>query len=191
MSEPIEEEMGFIRAVIANPDDDAIRLIYSDWLEEQGRNPEMIRFQASHPKHVYGDHDVVRRCWSRDNFSADLIPPHKPSSLFFCFKEHITCSAKWWLENADWVLNYHPIREATLKFSQIIDNFVRFRMGDWFFLVGDEDRDDPVVISFHEMSDQFREVVQATQYIVIIFENLLIKRYPGINFLLEYDENAP
>ena len=32
-----EEEMYFIRAVLANPDDDAVRLVYSDWLEEQGR----------------------------------------------------------------------------------------------------------------------------------------------------------
>lgn len=30
-----EDEMGFIHAVQANPDDDAPRLIYADWLKER------------------------------------------------------------------------------------------------------------------------------------------------------------
>jgi uncharacterized protein (TIGR02996 family) len=40
-------EQGFLRAIIADPDDDTPRLIYADWLEEQG-NPrgEFIRVQC-------------------------------------------------------------------------------------------------------------------------------------------------
>ena len=39
---------GFIRAITENPDDDALRLVYADWLEERG-NPrgEFIRLQCA------------------------------------------------------------------------------------------------------------------------------------------------
>jgi uncharacterized protein (TIGR02996 family) len=33
-------EAGFLADIRANPDDDAPRLIYADWLEEQGPSPE-------------------------------------------------------------------------------------------------------------------------------------------------------
>jgi uncharacterized protein (TIGR02996 family) len=43
----MNHEQGFLRAIIQNPDDDTPRLIYADWLEEQG-NPrgEFIRVQC-------------------------------------------------------------------------------------------------------------------------------------------------
>ena len=41
-------EQAFLRAVIENPDDDAPRLIYADWLDEQGQSEraEFIRVQV-------------------------------------------------------------------------------------------------------------------------------------------------
>jgi uncharacterized protein (TIGR02996 family) len=39
---------GFIKAIRASPDDDCIRLIYADWLEERGDPPgEFIRVQVA------------------------------------------------------------------------------------------------------------------------------------------------
>src|SRR5262249_15379111 len=40
-------EQAFLQAVVANPDDDGPRLVYADWLEEQGRGEraEVIRGQ--------------------------------------------------------------------------------------------------------------------------------------------------
>src|SRR5262245_32995116 len=41
-------EKAFLQAIIDNPDDDAPRLIYADWLEEHGDGPqaEFIRLQC-------------------------------------------------------------------------------------------------------------------------------------------------
>jgi len=36
-------EQGFLAAIIANPDDDTPRLVYSDWLEEQGGAANLAR----------------------------------------------------------------------------------------------------------------------------------------------------
>jgi uncharacterized protein (TIGR02996 family) len=43
------DDGAFLRAIIENPDDDAPRLIYADWLEEQGRpdRAEFIRVQVA------------------------------------------------------------------------------------------------------------------------------------------------
>lgn len=44
----MSEHPGFWQDIIANPDDDAPRLIYADWLEEQGQlhRAEFIRTQC-------------------------------------------------------------------------------------------------------------------------------------------------
>src|SRR4051812_35277558 len=43
----MDEGEGFLQAVLASPDDDILRLIYADWLQEHG-NPrgEFIRVQS-------------------------------------------------------------------------------------------------------------------------------------------------
>ena len=37
------ERVAFIQAIVANPADDVVRLVYADWLEEYG-NPSWARF---------------------------------------------------------------------------------------------------------------------------------------------------
>jgi uncharacterized protein (TIGR02996 family) len=52
MKKPLAEDAGFLKAILDNPDDDAVRLVYADWLEEQG-NPdraEFIRLQINFAK---------------------------------------------------------------------------------------------------------------------------------------------
>ena len=50
----------FLQSIIENPDDDTPRLIFADWLEEQGRGlrAEFIRFQRERarlpPDHLRG-----------------------------------------------------------------------------------------------------------------------------------------
>src|SRR5437762_1241175 len=41
-------EASFLQAIRADPDDDAVRLIFADWLEDQGDTPraEFIRLQV-------------------------------------------------------------------------------------------------------------------------------------------------
>src|SRR5437868_6707171 len=47
--ESMPTEEAFVQAIIADPDDDAPRLIYADWLDEQGESEraEFIRVQVA------------------------------------------------------------------------------------------------------------------------------------------------
>lgn len=61
-------DAAFIEAVIANPDDDSPRLIYADYLEEQGEyeRAEFIRVQvelANTPEWI--EHPVIKECPDR------------------------------------------------------------------------------------------------------------------------------
>src|ERR1700731_4683476 len=45
---PMPREQDFIRAIIANPTDDALRLVFADWLEERGDpRGEYLRTQTA------------------------------------------------------------------------------------------------------------------------------------------------
>ena len=55
------QEEAFLYAIQAEPSDDALRLVYADWLEEQGESPrgEFIRVQiALAPDDRVSDFDV-------------------------------------------------------------------------------------------------------------------------------------
>lgn len=56
----MNDEQGFRRAIAANPDDDLPKMVFSDWLEEQGRNEEAeaIRYGMQPLNRLL---DVVRR----------------------------------------------------------------------------------------------------------------------------------
>ena len=56
-----DEEWGLLEAIRAEPEDDAPRLVYADWLEEQGRPDEAFcqRWMAKHGKHP-GDRNGPR-----------------------------------------------------------------------------------------------------------------------------------
>src|SRR3954451_19969395 len=47
-SVPMTDEAGFLRAVVADPADDAPRLVYADWLDDHGQpeRAEFIRVQC-------------------------------------------------------------------------------------------------------------------------------------------------
>src|SRR5207344_2104774 len=52
-------DAAFLRAILAHPDDDAPRLIYADWLDEQGDadRAEFIRLQVQLSRMPTGDPD--------------------------------------------------------------------------------------------------------------------------------------
>lgn len=120
IDEPTEEEMDFIRAVLANPDDDAIRLIYADWLEERDIRSDYVRQQVQSMRVRYASTPWTRhrrRIYSAldaEHYIAksELNPPcwDWPRTFF----EYLRCPAEWWLKHADEVTKYHPIREVHL-----------------------------------------------------------------------------
>jgi uncharacterized protein (TIGR02996 family) len=101
-----ETEMDFIRAIIENPDDDAPRLAFADYLQEQGK-------EFRH---------VLEQCQLKLNSDprprSFIIHPdaHPKSALSYLagFIERVECTAEWWLTHAHEMTPFHPIRLVTL-----------------------------------------------------------------------------
>src|ERR1043165_1555580 len=71
------QKKAFLKAIIDNPDDDAVRLVYADWLEEHGDTDraEFIRLQIEVAKGAdpgAPPHNLSLR-------GGDLLPQHEPS----------------------------------------------------------------------------------------------------------------
>lgn len=91
----MSERDGFLRAICASPEDDAVRLVYADWLEEHGDalRAEFIRLQCrldSEDPFAPGRRALLRREWQllrqhgerwiREDGLADLV--FSPGSLW-------------------------------------------------------------------------------------------------------------
>jgi uncharacterized protein (TIGR02996 family) len=97
---PQGTELGFLQNIIENPQDDAVRLIYADWLEENGKDTRAnhIREGVLNPARriedqVYG-HSWV---WHRG---------------FIC---KIRCGIQWWMTNGPMVAHWHPLETVVIR----------------------------------------------------------------------------
>ena len=66
------EEMAFLRAIDATPEDDVPRLVYADWLDDRGHGmrAEFIRLQCEIAKLEVGPREIVDanyRLWKRQH----------------------------------------------------------------------------------------------------------------------------
>jgi uncharacterized protein (TIGR02996 family) len=123
-------ERAFIAAIVADPDDDAPRLIYSDWLDEQGQSEraEFIRVQCTLWQAQDLPEDLVdtakeEEFRSREQqfldgglssaLGAENLRKYKPVWRRG-FVHAITLSAADWLQHADAILAAQPVQEVTL-----------------------------------------------------------------------------
>src|SRR5262245_38004900 len=55
----MDQEQSFLKAIYATPEDDSVRLVYTDWLEEQGQaaRAEFIRVQIEYARAAAADPD--------------------------------------------------------------------------------------------------------------------------------------
>lgn len=63
-----DDERALLRNIKANPDDDVVRLVYADWLEEhkRGDRAKKIRIAIEHGrKRETFSNDLIRRVWHR------------------------------------------------------------------------------------------------------------------------------
>ncbi len=138
------DRQAMLQDVLDNPADDAPRLIYADWLDEndEGERAEFIRLQCQYPKQTelqiivsnfYGDE------WREANQPYPTIGSRSPADRFrhlpgiasmfrdwtkFAvgswlhyhrgFISHITCTAADWLNHGDAIVIEHPIETVTL-----------------------------------------------------------------------------
>ncbi len=187
-----------LAAILANPDDDAPRLIYSDWLEENGdeARAEFIRVQCEYTRNSEELMAIPTSPYSRPGSRhSDLI--NRQASLVFrgreaWFSNHpkwgisqmpdyqqifvrgfahaISITASQWINHADEILAQHPVREATLT-----------TWPNWFYetsTIGEwVDTDEPWL-------ETFRGERQTTEASARIFHTKAAYRWPGITFHL-------
>jgi uncharacterized protein (TIGR02996 family) len=86
---------GFLRAILADPDDDAHRLVYADWLDDHGQHPDdrdraaLIRCQCEAERLPAGRHrsalekQAAALVRARPEWTAPLLQHHRASSPEF------------------------------------------------------------------------------------------------------------
>jgi uncharacterized protein (TIGR02996 family) len=102
----------FVRAICADPESDAVRLIAADWLDEQGfaGRAELIRLQIAG---LPSDRE------SELLAAVEAYWHHWPCAIVATryrrgFVEEVTLTASRWSKHASALLAEHPIREVTL-----------------------------------------------------------------------------
>jgi uncharacterized protein (TIGR02996 family) len=122
----VVDEDAFLRAVIADPDDDAPRLIYADWLDEhgQGARAEFIRVQIALARMSTRD-ERRRRFLSRQRrllrrYGETWAEPLR--SLFWNYQFHrgfvesaICSNAREFLRRGEELFALAPIRDLFLS----------------------------------------------------------------------------
>jgi uncharacterized protein (TIGR02996 family) len=121
----------FLRAIIADPDDDGPRLVYADWLEERGDpQGEFIRVQLALASLPEGD----PRRWELEAREGSLLKDHESewvgplgrplagmlSGWAFRrgFIEELTVEARGLLPHADTVFRLAPIRHLQVYLAR-------------------------------------------------------------------------
>jgi uncharacterized protein (TIGR02996 family) len=129
----MNQEDAFLQAIREEPEDDAVRLIFADWLEERG-NPrgEFIRIQCA----LAGMAEDDERRGGLEERAEKLLRQHEPrwiGSLSSRVKEHkfrrgfieeITISAAAFITHAQELFNTHPIRTVhVFSLSALTDGY--------------------------------------------------------------------
>ena len=127
------DEHALVRAIIAAPDDDLPRLVYADWLDENGRpeRAEFIRVQCELAALVVDDPVTEARAAYLETRLQDLtgfhdewagevgdqLPPNRRTSFWFVrgMVGEVWCTTKYFAENIYSVVDLAPIREVWLQ----------------------------------------------------------------------------
>src|SRR5579885_2592247 len=109
---------GFLADVVAHPDDDAPRLIYADWLEEQGQ-PERAEFIRVQCRLAVSPEDGALRRRERELLATHgeawraEVPAWARAECEFRrgFVSAMTCHVRDWLRHGDELVRLLPIEE--------------------------------------------------------------------------------
>lgn len=119
-----------LKAILANPAEDTPRLMYADWLQENGQQEraEFIRRGVKKPGSMFVDnvpHLIAERGvgqfldrWSRLVVRGWLPPPPIGQRCNVRFRrgfaDQVACPAAWWLTHGDTICAAHPVERVTL-----------------------------------------------------------------------------
>jgi uncharacterized protein (TIGR02996 family) len=134
----VTERDALLRVVLAQPECDAARLVYADWLQEYGDDADRARAEfirlTCRPKMPHTtltrvDRDglgwdvasggagvvcVGSMCHAARSVAADLLTCASEVTIRRGFVEYVTCAGDDWCAHADAILASHPVREVTL-----------------------------------------------------------------------------
>lgn len=122
---------GLLRAIIETPGDDALRLIYADWCEEngQGARAEFIRHGVRHPAGEFvceQDGDVGQFCgddYGRCQTCHEMSQAGVPEALLGAdryvirrgFVWRVRCPLALWLAHGKEISRAHPVERWELS----------------------------------------------------------------------------
>jgi uncharacterized protein (TIGR02996 family) len=200
-------ERGLLDAVLRDPDDDGARLVYADYLEENGRDEhaEFVRVQVELANwrwtkaHTICHHEPrCRQCCRCDRClllyresellqaaeaEAERLVPHWPYEWTFRrgFVEIVVLTAADWLAHADAITAAHPVRKARLTtWPEVghIDRDVAFMACREFLLPGGRGR---YAMKFDDVMYHLHETRDLREHVAL---KLLANAWPGIEFEL-------
>jgi uncharacterized protein (TIGR02996 family) len=107
----MNDRAAFLRAIRDRPDDDTIRLVFADWLEENGgaKAAERIRRQIANGK--------TFKINGLGGFPFDPTGPGGDGFLVTWrrgFVDEIRCRSEWWILHGDAVTARHPVTRVRL-----------------------------------------------------------------------------
>jgi uncharacterized protein (TIGR02996 family) len=119
------QDEAFLQAIIESPDDEGLRLVYADWLEERGDpRGEFIRVQcrlANSPDHPQRKALKGRERELLGKHQPQWVTPLRPWVKKWGFRrgfvEDIEAEIDTVLANADKLFGVAPLRRVTFKFS--------------------------------------------------------------------------
>ncbi len=120
-------EEALLKAILCDPEDDAPRLIYADWLDGEGHSDraEFIRVQiglegieepAVHAAHSDPSCEGCRLIAREGELMPDYpLPTNFVQEYRRGFIHSVECTAEDWLAHGDEILLSQPVREVTLS----------------------------------------------------------------------------
>lgn len=156
MTTALDMRQAFLAAILASPVDDSPRLIYADWLEEQGGEPERAEFirvqcELASPYEEFfppsratelrrRQRELLEAHWVKwladaplkmDAWSLDepIVPYAYGARVLFRrgFVAEIVCSWSDWKQHGKAIVRQHPVERVTLA------GIRPYRIIDWFY----------------------------------------------------------
>ncbi len=119
----MSDESGFLEAIIEEPDDDGLRLIYADWLEERGDpRGEFIRLEVELARGVEDEarrfamtarRDALEQQFA-DAWLGSLGPNLHRGQFRRGLLEDVCIGGETFLEEAQVLFDRHPVRDLFL-----------------------------------------------------------------------------
>ncbi len=107
------ERESFMKAIIDDPDNDQIRLVFADWLEEYGGEPERAEFIRLQIELAERDKKPFNLSWG-NAIACNIVGRGSNSIIHRCSNILVEFGQKWWKEG-NYFITQLPIWKASWR----------------------------------------------------------------------------